>query len=292
VHAVSDLASEISLAETLDRFEKCSATFAQYLKKARDRVARSKKALTGQPGTKELAKLIAELREMTGEPPKPDIAALVDGLDAKLSELRHGLLRDFADQLRNACSSERLPFRTLGDGFGVSAFLLTLDAAQGTASFWYGKAAVTKDVPLDARRCVSEAIKLKDEILDEPVDLQRTRSRFEEAIRVALARRNRPIKGELRAELPQVFREVGIIRQLEQRSSVKAMRGYGLPRFVVELSRLVQSEDNIESKRQLRLETAVLENTKDPKRSVFIPKDLASGFGEGTFYQAVILRGE
>src|SRR5205085_1758480 len=113
-------------------------------------------------------------------------------------------------------------------------------------------------------------------------------AQIEEAILVAVARQKKPAsRSEMRVELPTLFREMGFIRNGP--SSVgRPAEAYSLPRFVVELKSLIQSETNSKSSRRLRLETAVLENTKDARKSVFIPHDLSVGYGEGTYYQAVV----
>jgi seryl-tRNA synthetase len=71
----------------------------------------------------------------------------------------------------------------------------------------------------------------------------------------------------------------------------KRVAPYSIPRFVVETKTLVQSDLNSSRARRFRLETAVIENTKNPKKSVFIPNDLQKGYGEGTYFQAIILTG-
>jgi hypothetical protein len=80
------------------------------------------------------------------------------------------------------------------------------------------------------------------------------------------------------------------LRQGRSRPASKAsFVDYPLPRFVVELKTLVQSDYNARAERRLKLETAVIENTKNPRKSVFIPNDLSCGFGEGTYFQAIVL---
>ena len=64
---------------------------------------------------------------------------------------------------------------------------------------------------------------------------------------------------------------------------------YPVARFVVELKSLVSSEFNLGRSRRFKLETAVIENTRNPKKSIFIPNQLDHGYGEGTFFQAIVL---
>ena len=62
-----------------------------------------------------------------------------------------------------------------------------------------------------------------------------------------------------------------------------------MARFVVEIKTLVQSNENLAAARRFRLEPAVIENTKNPNKSVFFPNDLSQGFGEGMYFQALIM---
>lgn len=71
-----------------------------------------------------------------------------------------------------------------------------------------------------------------------------------------------------------------------------SFRDYPLARFVVELKTLVQSEQNMTASKRFRLETAVLENTRNSKKSVLIPTDLQRGYAGGTYFQALVLVNE
>src|SRR6185503_1496593 len=112
----------------------------------------------------------------------------------------------------------------------------------------------------------------------------------EEAIRVVHARNKQTIAGDLRAELPAVYREMAFIRQSDAPVPSKSnFREYPLVRFIVEIKTLIQSDFNATRTRRFKLETAVIENTKNSRKSVFIPHDLQKGFGEGTYFQAILL---
>ena len=96
-------------------------------------------------------------------------------------------------------------------------------------------------------------------------------------------------EGRIRSDLPSVYNEMALIRPAVKRTgSAKTDSGYPIPRFVVELVSLIGSELN-ERLPRFRLETAVLENTRNTKKAIFIPNDLKMGHGEGTYYQAIIL---
>jgi hypothetical protein len=179
------------------------------------------------------------------------------------------------------------------DGFGVGPFYMGIDAQKQLASFMYAKVTILKDMPLNVSAVVAHATALKGSLLDPPVDLLQFRSEIHEAMRVAVARREvRQPMTELRVELPVAFREMGFIRQGPSGSSRKKSAGaeYSLPRFVIELKQFLQSDQNLHSDQQFRLEPAVIENTKNPKKSVFIPRDVSCGFGEGSYYQAILFQ--
>ena len=115
---------------------------------------------------------------------------------------------------------------------------------------------------------------------------------FEEAIRVSLARKGRPTSGvELRAELPAVYREMIFLRQGSKRVINKSsFKDYSLLKLTTELVALVRADENIAGDRAFRLEAAVIENAGNPKKALFVPKNLAEGFGEGMYHQAIVLR--
>ena len=171
--------------------------------------------------------------------------------------------------------------------------MVVTDAAKETAIIQYAKVAIIQNVPLNVRAIVDQAIALKARLIDAAVDLPRFRKDIHEAIRVAVARREtRTLVAELRVDLPASFREMSFIRNATASHSARkgAAGEYSLARFTIELKQFIQSDDNLQSSQQCRLEPAVIENTKNPKKSIFVPRDIACGFGEGTYYQAIIMQ--
>lgn len=241
---------------------------------------------------KQLSKLVEDLKSLNIEPPKFDLDGLIEQLKARATTIRNSFQSSFAEQLRKACVAEQLPQKQLQDDFAIGPFQLRLNLSKEEASLSYAKAIVEQGIPLDAAAIVAEAKKLKSEILDQPVDSNKIRQDLDEAARVAYARKNKPLKGELRIELPAIFRELAFIRQNEGGNVKRTVNSFNLARFVVELTKVVRSDENLSSKRQFALETAVIENTKDSRRSIYFPKDLSQGYGEGTYYQALLLKGE
>ena len=144
---------------------------------------------------------------------------------------------------------------------------------------------------LDAEKLVAAAHDFAVTLIHAPVDVAKLASDLDEAIRVARTRNRKLTEArELRCPLPELHREMTLLRQDRSRAvTSKAFRDYPLARFVVELKTLIQSEQNINSSQRFRLEPAVIENTKNPKKSVFVPKDIYKGFGEGTYFQAIVL---
>jgi hypothetical protein len=170
--------------------------------------------------------------------------------------------------------------------------VVVTNAPKETAVIQYAKVAIIQDVPLNVQTIVAHATALKANLIDSPVDLTRFRKDIHEAIRVAVARREtRTPVGELRVELPASFRELSFIRNTLGSTPKKgAADEYSLARFIIELKHFIQSDDNVNSPQQCRLEPAVIENTKNPKKSIFVPKDVALAFGEGTYFQAIIMQ--
>jgi hypothetical protein len=279
------------VAEILDRFDESLRLALGHLRKLHDRVARSRKNLSAHSGTTEVSKLAEDLRGLAEVPTCPSVAGLIEELKQRIGQIRGSLQDTFREDVRRVAEEEHLPFRMSGDAYGLGPFLLEVNAARESASLSYATYPVEKDIPLKGSACVAKAKDWKASIIDEPVDNAKTCSQVEEAIRVAAARKGRALRGDVRVELPLVFRELEFIRRPQVSAGRSKAVGYTLPRFVVELSRVIQSEENVDS-RKLRLETAVIENTKDSRKSIFIPKDLNCGFGEGTYYQALVLHGE
>lgn len=265
--------------------------YAAFITKLKTSLSRTKKALASKPAVaSQVAALVSELDQLKPDPAPPSITALSRSLDDELKKL-HGRFRDsFPADLRNACRAAQLPFTALTDGFGVGPFYVTVNVAKESAAFQFAKIDMEIDVPMNAAAIVEQATLLKASLLDDPVDLSRFASDLNEAIRVALARQGKIPKSDWRAELPSIYRELAFIRQSQTKRRKSSQADYSQCRFVVEIKQFIQSDDNMRADEQYQLETAVLENTKNPKKSVYIPRDLSRAFGEGTYYQAILLR--
>jgi hypothetical protein len=280
--------------EKIETTEHQVAEYSNFLKKLKTRLSRTKKALASKPAVaSQVTALVNDLNAMRAEPGRPAVPQLIESLGGQLRMLHRRFQGEFPSELRQGCESARLDFKPLTDGFGVGPFFVGIDTQQQAASVQYAKVAILKDVPLNVSVILAQAAALKTSLLDPPVDLPQFRSELHEAMRVAVARREaRQPMTELRVELPVVFREMGFIRHGASGASRKKAAGaeYPLPRFVIELKQFLQSDQNLHSDQQFRLEPAVIENTKNPKKSVFIPRDVSCGFGEGSYYQAILLQ--
>ena len=275
--------------DEIDVVRKQTVEYAGFINRIKDRLSRAAKALAEKPAVPVLSSLVSDLQAMKSQPEQPAVLQLIQSLEQQLQKVRQHFKDSFPGDLRRECEAGQLQFVNLQDGCGVGPFFVALNFPKGIASFYYAKVDVGTDVPLIAKGIVEQATILKSALIDMPVDLTNFGNDLYEAMRVTAARQNKPSKAELRVELPLIFHEMMLIRQFPAFGK-KEKTEYPLPRFVIEMKQFVQSEQNTRSSRPFRPEPAVIENAKNPKKSIFIPQDLSRGFGEGTYYQAVVLR--
>lgn len=262
------------------------------LQKVRDRLGRARKQIeSGKQVVLALESLADDLRQLPPEPPLPNLRELADhASEVARKYCEHGE-REFLQAIKGIADAAGMSFGRAGDAITAGSFRIELDWKRGFASAHFAKLEVEKALPLVPKELVSRIEELSKLLLAPPPanSLAGLAKEFEEAIRVCVTRRNGSTVGELRAELPAVYRELRFIRQDDERSGGRRPDYYPIARFIVELKTLVQSELNASRQRRFRLETAVIENTKNPKKSVFIPNDLSKGYSEGTYFQAIIL---
>ena len=278
--------------EPLEAAEKALAERVKALQKAKQRLARGRRDLAkNKRPVALLKKLVADLQALPPVPAGPDLAQLVDRLCQRQHQLAEGFHRDLWTQLQAAAEEVKLPARRVNDQFTIGPFVLHVNQDKETASLEYAKMTVGKDLPVDPGKLVAQSNRLAAELLTPPADLRVLAVEVEEALRVFLARQKKSLTAdEWRGELPAVYRELFYIRQ--GRFSVtpkKSLKEYPVARFVVEIKTLIQSDENLAAGRRFRLEPAVIENTKNPNKSVFFPNDLSQGFGEGMYFQALIM---
>ena len=252
-----------------------------HLRKLQGQISKAAKdSAAGRPMTA-LSKLSQELKKSAEMPTILSVAELVKKLDSHLDQHRQSGLEVFVRSLVDLAPREGLSAKVLSpERLAVGPFLLTPDYRKEDAELAYAKIPVAR-VRLDAGSVLKAARELAESLLTLDEDGAFAK-RLDEALRVAAARSGKPSLG--RAELPGVFQELRAMALMETRP-----RQYTLPQFVVALKAFVQSDANLQASRRYRLETAVLENAKDKAKSVFIPADTAAGYGEGTYFQAIVV---
>jgi hypothetical protein len=283
-----------TIIETIEAAEKALDARVKHLQKLEKQLAVARRDLTKNKRPVALLKtLVAELGSVPAEPPGPNWPQLKEALSQFQESLSGGFQRDFLAALRAEAESSKVPFRMSGEQLTVGPFKLSIDTATGTAGLEYAKVEVVRDLPLDGKEIVDQVKHLESTLLVPPSDLGQVATQVDEAVRVVLARKKRSLHAdEMRAELPAVYRELLFLRQGWTNPVAKRkVTDYSLPRFVVDIKTLIQSEQNLSAARRFRLEPAVIENTKNPSKAIFIPNDLTQAAGEGMYYQAIVLLG-
>lgn len=278
--------------DEIETVERKIAAYLATVKKLQRRLSQAKKELNTKPAIgAQVTALITTLRTTQLEPPGPVLTQLIQSLETQLGDLQKLNLESFPSELRKACEAHNLAFAAQTEGYVVGSFFLIANVAQERARFQFAKIDVQSNLPLDPNVIADQAQLLRASLLDAPIDLHGFRSELYEAIRVAAARHDRKLTAaEIRVELPEVYREMTFIRSLSETAKRKTAEPvYSLVRFIIDLIRFIQSDLNLETE-QFRLESAVIENTKNPKKSIFIPRDLSKGNSEGTYFQAIVLR--
>jgi len=281
----SEKLEENPLSMALDEYEEAAHLIGSRLKKIREKLGRFKKA-SPSPTPKELEKLKAELSLLSNEPTTSNLSELIERLSKFLPEMKKTFVSDLSRTIQEYGSQKQIDCRFVGENMGVGPCLVSIDSISEKAVITYAKFEIASK-SLVAEDIVDYICEWKALLFDRVSDLKRTREQLEEATRVIYARKNRPFKGNLRVELPLLFREMKFINNGEMPPASKGIPDYSLPRFVIELSKYVQSDVNLRCDNRLQLETAVIENANNPKRSVFVPKDLKIGYGDGTYFQAM-----
>ncbi|MFN8763006.1 MAG: hypothetical protein ACK5ZC_00890 [Pirellulaceae bacterium] len=282
-----------SFLETIERFQKELIEHGNLLKKISARLDVARKSLKSKPSiAAQIHPLITDLQAMKLPDASPTPPMIVATLNELLNKYQAKLSKEFPLLLKEATEAANIPFKPIANGFGIGPFEVVLDVAKEIASIHYAKLPVKKNIPLEVIGIVNQVITLKQSLIESPVDIPSFRKDIQEAIRVAVIRREGALPSvQLRADLPAVFREVHFIRTFINPTAGKKgdVVEYSLARFVIELKALIASDENVQSATPFKLETAVIENSKNPKKSIFVPKDTTIGFGEGTYYQAITL---
>ena len=217
---------------------------------------------------------------------KPSATGFANSLRAIEADYRALFQSEFGKDLLEQATVAKLAFKPHDDFYTVGPVDVIPHLNKESVSLRYAKTLVLDDVPLDPKEIIAAIIGVAKELLDRKYDVRKLAADFEVAARVCIARNGLVKHGTLRAELPQLLQEMEVIRA---RSKGDGKLAYGRSRFVTELATLVKSNENIEGKlgKEFRLETAVIDNSRNDAKSVFVPDRLHNGSGEGKYYQAM-----
>ena len=284
--------SMISPMSEIEQTEKAVNERIKSLQKIRDRLSRARKQVeSGKQTAFALTSLADDLRALPPEPSLPNFGELANRLAEEAKKQSEHGDKLFQQEIRLLAEAAGLIVGRAGDAMTIGPIQVQVDWKQQLASLYFSKAEAEKGLPLVPKDLMVRISVLAKDLLAPPPpgSLPELAKEVEEAIRVCIARRGGSLVGELRAELPAAYRELCFIKHGGEGMGGKRPPPYSLVRFIVEIKTLVQSEFNATRSRRFRLETAVIENTKNPRKSVFIASDLAKGYGEGTYFQAIIL---
>jgi hypothetical protein len=278
---------QTTLAQTDQRLSaqlRFLASLRGHLRKAAKELASSK------PPIGILRQLSSALRSASAVPACVSVVDLASEVENQIATLSREQERTVVAELRSAAERAGLPLGRNGDHFTLGPFLLKLTHTRESASLDFAKLEVAT-LPLDARAIVAAAQELLGGHLRSPADdeLPALAQAFEEAIRVAIVRKSgQLLVGPLRAETPSVYKEMCWIRSA-MRKGRETSEGYPLARFIVEVKTLIGSQFNVNRSRRFRLETSVIENAGNARKSIFVPNSIDQGWGEGTYFQAIVL---
>ncbi len=279
------------IVAALETAEAEAVALTDQTKKFIARLQKAKLALkTGKGAVSVVSTLTEDLREFPLFAPITQPQKLSEQLSSELDGLRRSLESSVSTLIQEQARASGLAFKGLPDGLGLGPFKVRIDAARLVASLDYAHGPLVKSVPLDAQAIVAAALEAKKALFEDLPETRTMAQEFEQAMRVAWVRRNRSLPSELRVDLPALYREMALLRMGGPDHGRSAVFAYSLGRFVVELKTLLQSSHNLEGSRPMRPEAAVIENAKDPRKSVFFPNDLECGYGEGKYFQAIVQR--
>lgn len=217
---------------------------------------------------------------------KPNATGFSNALRSIETDYKALFHSEFGKDLREQAAEAKFDFKPHDDFYTVGPVDVVPLLNKESVSLRYAKAVLLSDVPLDPKEIIAALVVVAKELLETKYDIRKLAADFEVAVRVCVARNGLVKHGTLRAELPQLLQEMEVIRA---RSKSDGKLPYGRARFVTELATLVKSNENIEGKlgKEFRLETAVIDNSRNDSKSVFVPDRLHNGSGEGKYYQAM-----
>ena len=283
--STSNAESSGTVIQKLVDFEKSLSLLVSQSKKLHERVSRGLKTTRKGVSPKELEKLVEELGALTLTASLPEVSALLGVLRQELPRIKKSFAGAFERELRALCEQSATTLRQHGENLIIGPCSVSVDVVGERVDVSYAKHTFAR-LPMRAVNVFEAINELKKNTLDRPVDIKKTKVTVDEAVRVSLARKSKTPRGSVRVELPVLFREMKFIRDLA--SGSKSGEEFTIPRFVIEIARLLKSDENLNAVNSYSLETAVIENANNNQKSIFIPKDPLIGHGDGMFYQAIV----
>ncbi|MEZ6081253.1 MAG: hypothetical protein R3C56_37960 [Pirellulaceae bacterium] len=272
-------------ASANEEFQKLiKETEAEFSVFARD-VAKLAKALKDAKASKSSwpFKVLTDLTQAANaygnRAPGPNLKGFAQALHDCLGKYRELFQSEFGKELRDQANTADLTFHVHDAGYFIGPFDVLTDLQKECCGLHYAKAMLVDGLPLNAKEVVAAIEQQSKTLLNVSRNIKSLADEFESVTRVCVARKGQTKPGNLRAELPQLLKEMQFVRK----------GVYGRPQFVVELATLIKSDENVDGKlgKEFRLETAVIENSKNDSKSVFVPDKLDKGSGEGKYYQAI-----
>ena len=285
------ITSDVSpFVHAIEQLERNVDDYSAFIKKLKVQLSKAKSGLTRKPDTtKQIGTFLTAIDNFTTIPDAVNLIDFRESVKKQLGLLKDRVKNDFPAALRDAAKAVGYEFSLISDGFEFGPFRLLTVAGKESATLQFAKQDVVVGLPLNASAIAEQAKKVKSAIVDATVDVASFSTELHEAMRVSLARQRKSPKQDLRVELPFVILELSIMRR-ESKTHGLRDNEFLVCRLIVELKTLIQSAENLRADEQFSLETAVLENSKNPKKSVFIPNDLSRSCGEGTYFQAIIFK--
>lgn len=277
------------IATAISGIERQFAEYAKAIEKLSKAIKNAKASKSAWP-LKAIAELSKTAKACNGFVDVPDFDKMQKACDRLKAETQSRCRNDFAKELRRSAEERHVSFKMANQRILLGPFELVVEFEREEARLSYAKTFASDGLPLDADKLVIEVERLGSTLLEEPENLKRVADEIETAVRVCLARKGHVKRGQMRAELPQVYRELQFARH-DMKGITKIERQFLRSRFVVELCSVAKSDDNLNGtwEKRFRLETAVIENSKKESKSVFVPDNIKLGAGEGKYYQAIIV---
>jgi hypothetical protein len=283
--------SDGTIVEIISDAESALSESAKTAKSISQQLARAKKSLASGKG---VVDVVDSLLKSLGKSPRlPNLETPQDlsgRIRQALEQERRQKTASVLNGIVRAAPDRGLLVKMLADTIALGPFRLAVNEQRLLVSFRYARIPVGSEVPLEVDQVLEEAQLLRAQLLDSIPSGGELMPLWEEALRVAWIRRNPKIGSEIRVALPDLYKEVLILRQGFSYGGTPKSSQYSEARFIIETKTLLQSDQNLKSTTPIKPEAAVIENTKNRRKSMFLPNTIELGYGEGKYVQAVTQR--